>query len=199
MKDRHLGQYVPRVSPTNNVEGIPSKDNGLDVEGLAVTGNRVFLGLRGPVLRGWASVVELRVSAGQTGTLTLDAVGPSGELYLKHLLQIDGLGVRDLVIHGDDLLVLSGPSTDLDGPVFVYRWKDALGQNTDSLTWNEKLARLVTVPFGVKRDHAEGLSLAADVPLSVLVCYDSPAATRIDGNRVTVDTFLVEKPVTPVI
>jgi hypothetical protein len=31
---------------------IPGKDNGFDSEGLAVADDRVFIGLRGPVLRG---------------------------------------------------------------------------------------------------------------------------------------------------
>ena len=39
---------------------IPGKDNGLDIEGIAVHGDRVYLGMRGPVLRGWAFVLELR-------------------------------------------------------------------------------------------------------------------------------------------
>lgn len=181
-KDRHLGPYLPRLLPDKSVEGIPSKDNGFDIEGLAVSGNRVFVGLRGPVLRGWAIVIELRVRPAARGVLALDPPGSCEQPYLKHFLQLDGLGVRDLVIHGRDLLVLAGPSMDLDGPVFVYRWKGALNTGADSLTWNKDLAKVVSVPFGVKKDHAEGLTLATDAPLSVLVCYDSPnEETRIDG------------------
>src|SRR5262249_41678392 len=47
--------------------GIPGKDNGLDIEGLAFGGTtatgaaRLFVGLRGPVLRGWAAILELHV------------------------------------------------------------------------------------------------------------------------------------------
>jgi Protein of unknown function (DUF3616) len=37
-KDDHIGLFVPRVLPDGTVEGVPSKDNGLDVEGLAVSG-----------------------------------------------------------------------------------------------------------------------------------------------------------------
>ncbi len=48
--DEHLAPFL----------AIPGKDNGLDVEGIAVRGDRVLLGLRGPVLRGWALVLELR-------------------------------------------------------------------------------------------------------------------------------------------
>ena len=43
---------------------LPGKDNGLDVEGIAVAGPRVYLGLRGPVLRGWATIVEIAVTPG---------------------------------------------------------------------------------------------------------------------------------------
>ena len=190
--DRHVGRFLPHV-PEDESIGVPSKDNGFDVEGLAVAGNRVFVGLRGPVLRGWAIVVELRVIAASDDTLTLDAIGAAGEPYLKHFLQLDGLGIRDLVIHDNDLLVLAGPSMDLDGPVFIYRWKEALNEASDSLTWKTGLQKLVTVPFGVTKDHAEGLSLASDSPLSVLVCYDSPdPETRIvgaDQRGVRMDRF----------
>lgn len=183
-KDRYLGRFVPRVVRSASgpvVEGIPSKDNGFDVEGLAVSGDRVFLGLRGPVLRGWAIIIELQVEAGPGGALTIEPLGLSGERYLKHFLQLEGLGVRDLVIHGDDLLVLAGPSMDLDGPVFIYRWKGALNQRAESLTWKKDLTTLVSVPFGVTKDHAEGLALVTETPLSVLVCYDSPDKPRIEG------------------
>ena len=48
-EDEHLGPFLQM--------GLPSKDNGFDIEGLAVQGNQVFLGLRGPVLRGWAIIL----------------------------------------------------------------------------------------------------------------------------------------------
>lgn len=40
---------------------ILSKDNGLDIEGITARGDRVLLGLLGPVLRGIALVAELRL------------------------------------------------------------------------------------------------------------------------------------------
>jgi len=59
--DEHVGPFC----------SIPSKDNGLDVEGLAVRGDRVFVGMRGPVLRGWAVLLDLEVRAETTGFLQL--------------------------------------------------------------------------------------------------------------------------------
>jgi hypothetical protein len=189
--DRHLGRFVPVKSDGKSIEGIPSKDNGFDVEGLAVSGNRVFLGLRGPVLRGWAMVIELCVTASGDGLL-LDSIGAEGEPYRKHFLQLDGLGVRELAIDGKDLLVLAGPSMDLDGPVFIYRWRNALEAGAGSLTFRDELVEAVTVPFGDGSDHAEGLTIVTRTPLSVLVSYDSRHPSRLDGadaSGVTADIF----------
>jgi hypothetical protein len=180
-KDEHIGPFVPRVLPDGAIEGIPSKDNGLDVEGLAVSGNRVFLGLRGPVLRGWTVIVELRVTAGSGGVFKLQAVGAHGALIRRHFLQLEGLGVRDLVIHEKDLFVLAGPTMDLDGPVSIYRWSNALEQEADSLTFATDLKKVVSVPFGIGKDHAEGLTLVPGGVLAGMVCYDSPAKSRIQG------------------
>jgi hypothetical protein len=47
-KDRHVGRFVPRVRPDKSVEGIPSKDNGFDVGGLAVSGERISLACADP-------------------------------------------------------------------------------------------------------------------------------------------------------
>ena len=58
-KDPVLGPFV----------GLPSKENGLDIEGLAVRGDTVLLGLRGPVIRGYALVVRLEMKATKRGGL----------------------------------------------------------------------------------------------------------------------------------
>ena len=81
---------------------IPGKDNGFDIEGLAVAGERLFMGLRGPVLRGWAVMleVELEEDNDQPCTLRLNAIGPSDRLYRKHFLHLGGLGIRDLCAQG---------------------------------------------------------------------------------------------------
>ena len=179
-KDEHIGAFVPRVVP-NGAAGIPSKDNGLDVEGLAVSGNRVFLGLRGPVLRGWTIVIEIQLSAAAGGLFKLDNVGSSGARIRRHFLQLEGLGIRDLVIHDKDLFILAGPTMDLDGPVSIYRWSHALDQDADSLTFVKDLKKVVSVPFGVGKDHAEGLTLVPGATLAGMVCYDSPDKARIEG------------------
>jgi hypothetical protein len=169
--DEHLAVFLP----------IPGKDNGLDIEGIAVRDDRVFLGLRGPVLRGWAFVLELRpyVVDEEPGRLRLHRF-EDGRPYRKHVLDLDGLGVRDLCPDGDDLLVLAGPTMDLDGPVRIYRWHDACRAEVPTIVRHDLLSRELELTYGEGDDHAEGLSMLGTD--RVLVVYDSPAAVRLEAD-----------------
>ncbi|MGY1744234.1 DUF3616 domain-containing protein [Blastococcus sp. SYSU D00695] len=171
--DEHLAPFLP----------IPGKDNGLDVEGVAVAGDRVYLGLRGPVLRGWAVVLELRPEVDERDPTRLRLRPfPDGRGYRKHVLRMDGLGVRDLCPHGSDLLVLAGPTMDLDGPVRVYRWHGACATETPQVVRGDALTREVDLPFGDGDDHAEGIGLLGADGTRLLVVYDSPSPARLDEH-----------------
>src|SRR5262249_54407434 len=149
---------------------IPGKDNGFDVEGVAVRGESLYLGLRGPVLRGWAVVLALRPQDGPNpGRLAL-ARQDDGARYRKHFLDLSGLGVRDLSPDGDDLRVLAGPPMDRAGPVRVYRWHGALGGDPPQVVRSDALTRELELPYGDGDDHAEGIALLPDRRL--LVVYD---------------------------
>lgn len=171
--DIHLAPFVD----------IPGKDNGLDIEGIAVHGEpgaeRVYLGMRGPVLRGWATVLQLEPRAGDDALELAEVAG--GAAYAKHFLDLDGLGVRDLCEHGDDLLVLAGPSMDLDGPVRVYRWPRAAHLDAGEIVHRDELELVLDLPYGDGDDHAEGIALLPDDRL--LVVYDSPAAERLPDQH----------------
>jgi len=179
--DDHLGPFLV----------IPSKDNGFDLEGVAAVEDRLYLGLRGPVLRGWAVVLEVHpyVDDEDPHVLRLRAIGPDGEPYRKHFLDLDGLGVRDLCPDGDDLLVLSGPSMDLDGPVRIHRWHHAATTDTPEVVRGEEISRVMDLPYGEGDDHPEGLCRLDDMDgrTRLLVVYDSPAAHRIDGGSIIAD------------
>ena len=97
---------------------VPAKENGLDIEGIAVRDQRVVLGLRGPVLRGEAVLLDLDLSPDKAG------MGPSGGWpgvsYRKRFLDLNGLGVRDLCRRKKDLFILAGPTMPLPAPYRVY-------------------------------------------------------------------------------
>jgi hypothetical protein len=169
--DDHLAPFL----------AIPGKDNGLDVEGIAVSGERVYLGLRGPVLRGWAFVLELRpyVDPDEPDRLRLRDFD-DGLPYRKHVLDLDGLGVRDLCPDGEDLLVLAGPTMDLDGPVRIYRWHHARRVEMPAIVRAGVLTRELELTYGEGDDHAEGMGLIGrPEDKMALVVYDSPATVRL--------------------
>jgi hypothetical protein len=176
--DKHLLPFVP----------LPGKDNGLDIEGLAVRGMRAFVGLRGPVLRGWNCILELRLEAeGKTlKLLPLEGAVP----YRKHFQNLNNLGVRDLLILGDDLLVLAGPTQSHDGPHEIWRSK---GAAKEGVTAGSDFQQVLVLPQREKVDRAEGFTLfdESGASGSVLVVYDTPAKGRLGKNdgSVTADVF----------
>lgn len=192
--DEHLKSFL----------AIPGKDNGFDIEGLAVVGDRLFIGLRGPVLRGWAVILEVELQ--ESGSvLTLRRNGKGGPFgiggterpYRKHFLNLGGLGIRDLMVWGSDLLILAGPTMALDGPVAIFQWKGGAEPAEESMVDGDSLKKIKNIPFGHGVDHAEGMTLFSDpddaVP-TVLIVYDSSSESRKVGTcKVKADIFTLSK------
>jgi hypothetical protein len=180
----------PLIAPFTR---IPAKEGGLDIEGIAVCGDRVALGLRGPVIATHAVLIEATIRQTKAGRLHLEGKP------VKRLLAMEGLGIRDLKRCGDDLLILAGPSTGLSGPCAVYRWR---GWVQDPPRDAEQVRlhrpdRILELPFGRGADHPEGLALWAedgDQPRQILVIYDSPAKSRCDTARGTITADLFDLP-----
>ena len=176
--DPHFGPYM----------AIPGKDNGFDIEGLAVDGHRLLLGLRGPVLRGWSALLEIAVET-HSDQLRLAPLDDSGTLLRKHFLQLDGLGVRDLHFSGDDLYILAGPTMVLDGEIRIFEWTAArplLAANRDPVRFESALTESVSLPHGRGTNRAEAI---CDLPAALsghkpswLVLYDAPGADRKEGD-----------------
>jgi hypothetical protein len=186
---------------------IPGKDNGVDIEGLACApGGRVLVGMRGPVLRGIAIVLELapmRVEslATKADRMRLTEIGAGGRKYRRHFLDLGGNGIRDLCWDDGDLLVLAGPTAGLDAPPVIFRWKaakEALGKTSsdeEQFFWRAEGA-LVVEPLGADWqqgepgvDHAETITFIGNKKLAI--GYDSPGTTRL-RRPATVDVDVLE-------
>jgi hypothetical protein len=187
--DPHLAPFLqPMVAGRGRDRvPLPGKDNGLDVEGLAVNGRRLWLGLRGPVLRGWAVLLGLAIDDSAPGRLALAPAGRDGRRYRKLFLHLGGMGVRDLCFDGDDLLILAGPTMDVDGTGAVWRLHapddlddDTLvGTSDDFTSLPERLERLFDLPAADGCDKPEGLALfAAGGDIAALIVYDDPCQGR---------------------
>ncbi len=174
--DPHLGPFL----------SIPSKENGFDVEGLAVRGERVWLGLRGPVLRGHAVVLDLELRRRSPNRLKGCRVD-GGRRYRKHLLDTRGLGIRDMRFEGDDLLLLVRPTMSLEGPAFVLRWRDAVHDDSSGVIAPDRIETVAELPYQLHVDHPEGLELWPEAGAgALLIIYDAPAPERTDPDTFTV-------------
>jgi hypothetical protein len=153
---------------------VPGKDNGFDIEGLAVRAGRLWVGLRSPVLRGWCCILELEVEAEEQ---ELRLVSHKKQRYRTHFFKLDGLGVRDIALLDDDLLILAGPPMTHAGPAGIWRWKNAAKKHAAADPGD--VAPVLRLPQAKQEDKPEGLAVFDDGPRpSVLVVFDTPAAAR---------------------
>ena len=159
-RDKQLAPFV----------SIPTKENGLDVEGIVVAGKRLFLGLRGPVIATRAVLLDMRLRS---------ALRDPGKGMRKHFLDLGGLGVRDLSHRGNEIFILAGPVTSTGGPFRLFRWRPKRAGKAPQLVHEWKL----------KGENPEGICfLERGGKPGVLMLYDSPKE-RVDGSTYRADWF----------
>ncbi|WP_124980213.1 DUF3616 domain-containing protein [Nonlabens xiamenensis] len=180
MADEHLADFMD----------IPSKDNGFDIEGMAVEDQRIFLGLRGPVLNGYALILEI-ICEPLNGELIMQRRDGEAKLYRKHFIDLSGMGIRELNIdEKGDLYILAGPTMDLDGTISVYKIGGGLPDQEHSVTHDPE--RMFDVARGAEIKHgydkAEGMAFIDDE--HVLITYDNPIEERLKSkHKVKMDVY----------
>ena len=148
---------------------LPSKENGLDIEGLAVMNNSAFLGLRGPLIDSFAVAVDMAFdSAFRISASSL------------HFIDLGGLGIRDLARDGGDLLLIAGPVTGAAGPFRLFRWTP---QSTPAVQTAQLLFE-----WRAGQEKPEGLCVTERGGVrGLLLLYDSPDKSRVDGMHYSAD------------
>ena len=147
---------------------IPSKENGVDVEGLAIKKDKLFLGFRGPVLRG--NYVPVMV-------IQFDNV----EDYEIRFVQLDGNGIREIEAVEGGFLIIAGPVGDAPGPYKLYFWDGTdMVYGTDSYPpMPPALIHLEDIesPIGPDGEYgkAEGITILEETATAykALIIYDS--------------------------
>jgi len=195
--DPHLGPFM----------ALPTKDNGFDIEGLAAAaGGRLFIGLRGPVIDGWACVLELcvGVDARRPERLVLQRVGAPHAAtgtrlprYRKHFLDLGGGGVRDLCFVGRHLLILSGPPLRGKGTATVRLWRNALSARGPQLLRDDRLPTLLELPYRAKKDHPEAIAVVAAEGRRVrvmVICDSADDARRVPPAGLRADLHDLQLP-----
>lgn len=94
----------------------PLADNGLTIEGIAVLGERLYIGMRGPVLDGAAVMLVAPLAslfpAQGTTAGSSATVASLGSVDLGRDSQGQARGIRDLLAYRGRLLILAGPAQD---------------------------------------------------------------------------------------
>ncbi|MBC8130995.1 MAG: DUF3616 domain-containing protein [Rhizobiaceae bacterium] len=178
-KDPIIGAYV----------GLPSKENGFDIEGLSVFGDAVLLGLRGPVINGYAVIVRIKVEVTKKGALKLARLA-DGSRYSLQVIDLNGQGIRELKWSEGRLMLLSGATTKLEALQSVFTIDD---YSPDRPFYDAgSVSRVLDFPPIRGADHAEGMGIIDDGGTPrLLVVYDAPHQRRIDhaAHRLTCDLF----------
>jgi hypothetical protein len=137
---------------------VPGKENGIDIEGVAVKGDYLFVGFRGPVLRGnFVPVVTFQFERPDD--------------YDVKFVRLGGRGIRDLVAVEDGFLILAGPVGDGDGSYRLYFWN-----GEDCVPGSEELPGEIvaigdmTTPPGIKPEGFDVTSETANEWRLLVVC-----------------------------
>lgn len=120
---RRLIDADPELSPVEKYKNTPLEDGGITVEGIAVLGQRMFVGFRGPVLGDGDDTKAKDKHA----VIVSAALGYffEGEpaMAKRHELKLgDGRGVRDLAPYDNGLFILAGPVSSDRGTYSIYWW-----------------------------------------------------------------------------
>jgi hypothetical protein len=146
---------------------LPSKEGGLDIEGMLVRGSSAYLGLRGPVIDSVAVVVELALS---------QRLRKGVSVAHLHFLRLDGLGIRGMARWGRDILLIAGPVADSKTPFRMHRWRprraDTIQEAETLLRWTELEKPEAICPLTNQSGQA-----------GLLTLFDSPTDRRISGRR----------------
>jgi hypothetical protein len=154
-----LGSEPPPKAP-----GLTGQQ-GINIEGLAVQGDRLIFGFRGPVINGAAL------------TLAVDAnalfEGGDAKPQVTQLALGVHRGIRDMVRVSDGILVLAGPDDD----------HASLSQGWALFWWDGQASRTLVQPRLLARLDISGVKLrscdAEIKPEALTVLQESPTAYQL--------------------
>lgn len=139
---------------------IPSKENGVDIEGVAIKNKWLYVGFRGPVFReNYVPVLKLKFN--------------KPEAYELLYVNLGGRGIRDIQSVSDGFLILAGLVGDGTDSYQLYHWdgKDLIpGEDRKKIGTVNLLGEIWTPPEG----KAEGLVILEEKNKSydLIIAYD---------------------------
>lgn len=156
---------------------LPARENGLHIQGIAARGSDIWLGLRGPVIGGFAVILHLDLRGAKRDTLK--ARKREGDRrFRKYLVDLGGRGISDLAMAGDDLLILTGGPTAAEVPAWLYRWPDVISAGESALVRGDMLSPVTALHFFPSADAPVAMAVLEGE--RVLMLHDRPRPSRLD-------------------
>lgn len=84
------------------------KENGIDIEGLSVVGDDLYIGFRSPILQEGALILKMRFATPEQGKLLFVDLG--------------GRGIRDMAPVAEGFFLLAGPPKKSKGSFVLFYW-----------------------------------------------------------------------------
>jgi hypothetical protein len=145
-------------------------ENGLNIEGLAVQGDQLIIGLRGPSIDGRAFLVRTEI-----GPLFAKGDGPAPSSMTIPIAVPEGTGIRDLTMLPDGrLLLLLGPAQDQGLPYTLARIELPSSPDLNVPIKVETLAELPEIAVDGAIGKAEAVVVLNETAaqLEVLILFD---------------------------
>jgi hypothetical protein len=172
-----LRRLISEDSVLKLFHNIPSKENGVDIEGVAATEEWLYLGLRGPVLRNnYVPVIRLKFD------------NPKSTYELLYV-NLGGRGIRDITRVSDGFLIIAGPPGDGPASYQLYHWdgRDTVpgkDRASEDIGVTSLLGEITPPPDG----KAEGIVVLKEQPkrYEIIIVYDGidrGGAQRFDVAR----------------
>lgn len=173
-----LAHFLDSTEPFKTHRSVAGKENGVDIEGLAVKQGSLYVGFRGPVLRGnYVPILRCTFSEPPVGC----------ELMFVNL---EGRAIRDLIAVKNGLLLLAGPVGDGSESYRLYFWNgldQVPGTDIELADLGSGLKFLGDLPLPRNKGmlKAEGVVLVTedDQTWEVIVIFDGASG----GARYNVD------------
>ncbi len=173
-----LAEYFDTTEPFKTHRSVAGKENGVDIEGLAVKDGILYVGFRGPVLRGnYVPILRCKFS------------DPPTECELL-FVNLEGRGVRDLIAVQNGLIILAGPIADGSETYRLCYWNgedQVPGTDVEMASLDSGLKSLGDLPMPVTRGplKAEGIALVRETAQTweFIVMFDGDSG----GARYSVD------------
>ncbi len=149
---------------------IPSKENGVDIEGIASDGDTLYIGFRGPVLR-----------ENYVPVMVIEDFTKKSDYELR-FVKLGGNGIRDITKVKEGFLIVAGPVGDGFGPYQLYFWNGLDCVPGEGSPKNVQVTLLGEIPppkndkgEEVKGAKAEGITVMEENSsvYKVIIVYDS--------------------------